>query len=202
MRKLGLLIAGLSLLSGSLFADSFYVGEPGYAGSGCPAGSASVTLSPDQKTLSVLFDTFIAEAGGATLAPMKRAACSISIPVHVPKGFTVTVHKVDWRGYIMTPRGGSVNVRADYFIAGSKGPVFNQTVGSRVSAISKDYLFENDLIGLFLTNKCDGIDTNIRINASVRANSNARLDEVYGSIDSMDMENGVIFHLEPRRCNY
>ena len=45
-------------------ADELYLGVPGYGGNGCPSGSASVTLSPDQKSLSVLFDQYMAEAGG------------------------------------------------------------------------------------------------------------------------------------------
>jgi len=41
------LLALLSLLSFSSFADNILLGQPAYGGNGCPTGSASTTLSPD-----------------------------------------------------------------------------------------------------------------------------------------------------------
>ena len=59
----------LSLLSLSLtpdaLADGIRLGNPEYGGSGCPGGSASVALSPDQSAISILFDQYVVEAGGA-----------------------------------------------------------------------------------------------------------------------------------------
>ena len=47
----------LSLSVASAFAQNdIALGTPGYGGNGCPAGSASVTLSPDAKSLSIIFD--------------------------------------------------------------------------------------------------------------------------------------------------
>ena len=68
MKKI-LAIAALligSSFAGTAFADDIALGEPGYGGTGCPDGSASVTLSPDAKSLSILFDEYYVEAGGET----------------------------------------------------------------------------------------------------------------------------------------
>lgn len=62
-----LLIVGLLLTSGYVHAQSGLVlGRPAYGGTGCPAGTASVTLSPDHDAISILFDQFVTEAGSTT----------------------------------------------------------------------------------------------------------------------------------------
>ena len=57
-----LLSAALRSISVVTFAQNdIALGVPGYGGNGCPAGSASVTLSPDAKSLSIIFDQFITD---------------------------------------------------------------------------------------------------------------------------------------------
>ena len=89
-----LLISG-SFASLSYAQDDIALGNPGYGGTGCPDGTASVTLSPDQKSLSILFDVFVVEAGGATNKSFDRKVCNVAIPVHVPQGISVSVHAID-----------------------------------------------------------------------------------------------------------
>ena len=67
------------------------LGYPGHAGSGCPAGTASASLSPDGSALTLLFDQYKAEAGGMTGLSMDRKTCNISIPVLVPEGYSVSI---------------------------------------------------------------------------------------------------------------
>src|SRR5690606_16125540 len=68
-----LLVAGS--FAGLAQADDIALGEPGYGGTGCPDGSASVTLSPDAKSLSIIFDEYFVEAGGATNKSFDRKSC-------------------------------------------------------------------------------------------------------------------------------
>jgi hypothetical protein len=79
------------VLSAPAFAthDDISLGEPGYGGTGCPDGTVSVTLSPDQKSLSLLFDQYQVEVGGDTGKSFDRKSCNIAIPVHVPQGLSV-----------------------------------------------------------------------------------------------------------------
>ena len=53
-------------------ADDIALGLPGYGGTGCPAGSVDAVLSPDAKTLSILFDQFSAEAGRSSGRTLDR----------------------------------------------------------------------------------------------------------------------------------
>ncbi len=102
--------------------DQIRLGSPAYGGSGCPGGTASASVSPDQQSLSILFDQFSAEAGGTTGKRVDRKSCNLSIPVEVPQGFSVAVIGVDYRGYLNVPSGAMSRFDAEYFWAGSRGP--------------------------------------------------------------------------------
>jgi hypothetical protein len=112
-----------SVVSQAMAQDDIKLGVPAYGGTGCPSGTASVTLSPDSKTLSVLFDQFIAEAGSSVGRTLDRRSCNLAIPVNIPSGYSVSLFQVDYRGFVSIPRGGSGQFRAEYFFAGSRGPV-------------------------------------------------------------------------------
>ena len=74
--------------------DDISLGEPGYGGTGCPSGSVSTTLSPDAKSLSLIFDQYQVSTGGETGRTFDRKSCNVAIPVHVPDGYSVSVLKV------------------------------------------------------------------------------------------------------------
>ncbi|MEQ1770406.1 MAG: DUF4360 domain-containing protein, partial [Devosia sp.] len=79
-------------------ADDIALGEPAYGGTGCPAGTASVALSDDQKSLSIIFDEYFVEAGGETNKSFDRKSCNVAIPVHVPPGLAISVLASEYRG--------------------------------------------------------------------------------------------------------
>lgn len=64
--KSSVLLFSAMMLSAPAFADDISLGEPGYGGTGCPSGTVSVTLSPDAKSLSLLFDEYVVSVGGET----------------------------------------------------------------------------------------------------------------------------------------
>ena len=89
-----MLLASIAALGGLAMAapasaDDISLGIPGFGGSGCPAGSVSATLSPDAKSLSLLFDEYVVSAGGTTGRSFDRKTCNVAIPVHVPQGESV-----------------------------------------------------------------------------------------------------------------
>jgi Domain of unknown function (DUF4360) len=197
MTKKFLTVALFSLLSTSAMSDDIYLGEPGYGGTGCPAGSASVTLSPDLKSLSILFDEFIVEAGGESGKSLARKSCNVAIPVHVPSGMTVSVLKVDYRGFLSLPRGAESRFSAEYFFAGSRGPKIEKTFRG---AKEDDFTVTNDLDLISLVWSPCGKDVNLRINTSLLLKTNRFLDEALSSLDSADIKAGMIYHLSWKRC--
>lgn len=98
----------------------------GYAGNGCPSGSASVVLAPDKKSVSVLFDEYIAEAGGQGQRTFDRKKCDIAFGLKIPSGISVSLIDADYRGFQDLPHGASATFQRDYFFAGSRGPSLTQ----------------------------------------------------------------------------
>nr|WP_295900967.1 DUF4360 domain-containing protein [uncultured Bdellovibrio sp.] len=171
------------------------LGEPAYGGTGCPAGSASVTLSPDQTALSILFDNYVAEAGGARR--VDRKSCNISIPVKVPQGYSVSVFQVDYRGFNSVPRGGQSRFDAEYFWAGARGPRVSRTF---VGPYNDVYTLTDNLIASAVVWTPCGESVNLRVNTSMMAQTNARGEQTLATVDSADITSGVIYHLQWRRC--
>lgn len=194
VKSLGVLFA--LLLAVQVRADDIKLGEPAYGGTGCPGGSASVALSPDQKAISILFDSYVAEAGGATMFDRKN--CNIAVPIHVPQGFSVSVMAIDYRGFVGLPAGARSQLAVNYFLAGAGYGINTQK--SFVGPISTDYLKSDNLgIEALVWTPC-GANTILRANTTLLVTSNAQREEAMGTVDSADIRAGLIYHLQWRRC--
>ncbi len=177
-------------------ADDIRLGVPGYGGNGCPAGSASVTLSPDQKALTLIFDSFLVEAGGPN-ARVARKSCNIAIPVHIPQGFSVSIISADYRGFNSLPSGARSQFAAEYFFAGGQGPRIARTFQG---PLDSDYLITNNLqVTALVWSRC-GESVNLRVNASMTAITNTRNQDVLATVDSADFKAGVVYKLSWKRC--
>jgi len=199
MKKLLSTALLLSALAGTTTtqAKGIELGQPGYGGSGCPAGTASATVSPDGKALSIIFDDYIVEAGGDTRKRVARKNCSIAIPVHVPQGFSVSIIDVDYRGYNMIPRGGKARFSAEYFFAGRRGP---KVVKNFRGSMDDEYLVRNKLgLNASVWSPC-GADVNLRVNSSMMVRTNRQKHETMATVDSADFNAAMVYHLKFKRC--
>jgi len=180
-------------LSATVLADDIQLGLPGYGGNGCPSGSASVTLSPDQKSLSIIFDQFIVETDD--YKRLDRKSCNIAIPVKVPQGYSISIIEADYRGFVSLPRGAQARLTAEYFFAGKRGPQFAK---SWVGAQDTDYNFGNN-IGLeaLVWSPC-GADVTLRVNSAMMVRSTR--GNALATVDSADFNAGIIYKLQWKRC--
>lgn len=198
MKKL-LAIAAL-LISGAFatiaHADDIALGNPSYGGTGCPDGSASVSLSDDQKSLSILFDQFVAQAGGSTNLSMDRKVCNVAIPVHVPQGISVSVLAIDYRGFYDVPVGGKATFGVEYFFAGVKGPSFQKVFAGPASS---DYTITNKLQANALVWSACGADVILRTNPSIRVQTKANA-EAQATVDSEDVSAAIVYKLQWKSC--
>ena len=196
MRTSVLLLSAM-MLSAPVFADDISLGEPGYGGTGCPAGSVSVTLSPDAKSLSLLFDEYQVVVGGESGKSFDRKSCNIAIPVHVPQGLSVSILKIDFRGFNHLPRSASSQFNVEYFFAGTKGPSFQRKFRG---PIDEDYLINNEISAAAIVWSGCGADVNLRTNSSMRLSSLYN-QEAMASIDSEDINAAIVYQLQWRKCN-
>lgn len=188
-----ILVGGLTTIA---HADDISLGQPGYGGTGCPGGSVSATLSPDAKSLSILFDQYQVEAGGTTGKTFDRKSCNIAIPVHVPQGLSISVLAIDYRGYNNVPVGGSTNFNVEYFFAGSRGPVFNKTFSG---PLDSDYLIHNELTAAATVWSACGVDVNLRTNSGIRVTTRNN-KQALATVDSEDVNAAIIYQLQWKKC--
>jgi Domain of unknown function (DUF4360) len=163
------------------------LGLPSYGGNGCPAGSASARVSPDGQELSVLFDSFMALGNDPA---QSRKSCNLVIPITVPQGFQVSLYDADYRGYVSP--GTSGTLRAEYFFAGARGPVFQRTFNGETNYNVRDSL--TTVANVW--SRC-GDSLNMRINASMAARGRGQ-----ATVDSIDLAHrGLVYHIKYRNCN-
>jgi hypothetical protein len=154
---------------------------PAIAGNGCPSGSSDFAITPDGSTLSILFDNYIAESS--------NKSCNMAIPVHIPNGFQVSTMTADFRGFIE----GRAELRRSYFFAGNPAPIKKTKLRNKYG---DDYTVRDNLMIMTESwSKC-GQDVNMRINS--RIIPRGKRSSI--SVDSLDLSNGVVFHLQYRRC--
>ncbi|MDA0713285.1 MAG: DUF4360 domain-containing protein [bacterium] len=179
------------------FADDIRLGNPSYGGTGCPGGSASASLSPDQKSLSLLFDQYVVDAGGQTGRTTSRKTCNVAVPVHVPQGLSLSIFKVDYRGFNSLPTGAYSQFNVEYFFAGARGPDYRKTFYGN---LSDSYLLSNTLSASSIVWSACGQDVILRSNSSMLVRTNSRRDEAFSTVDSADIRAGLRYHLQWRRC--
>ena len=163
--KLLALLASAALVKSAMAMDDISLGIPGYAGPGCPPGSASASLTDDKKTLSILFDQFLVNVGGNTGKTNARTKCDISVPVHVPQGIQVSLITVDYRGYNLLPAGASSEFSVEYFFAGQRGPKYTKTF---YGEMDEDYIVTNKLIASSMVWSRCGEQVILRVNPNLK----------------------------------
>ncbi len=157
-----------------------------YGGTGCPGGSASVSVSPDGQELTILFDRFVAQGNIST---QTRKSCNLSIPIKVPQGFQISLYDADYRGYVAPGTIG--NLRAEYFFAGTRGPVFSRTFRGETNYNVRDRL----ATVADVWSRC-GDSINMRVNAAMTANGAGS-----ATVDSFDLAHrGLVYHIKYRAC--
>lgn len=194
--KVSLIIAGVLSVTAA-GAAGLKLGEPSYGGNGCPAGTASVTVSPDESAVSILFDQFMTEAGGMSGKTIDRKSCNLILPVTVPNGYSVAVFQVDYRGFNAVPSGGYNRFEAEYFWAGARGPKITRQFSG---PITDSFTLTDNLIASAVVWSPCGQSVNLRVNASMLSKTNRYQDDVLGSVDSADISSGLVYHLQFRRC--
>ncbi|WP_022952538.1 DUF4360 domain-containing protein [Leucothrix mucor] len=173
--------------------------DVGYGGNGCPAGSASVTISPDKQSVSVLFDEYIAEAGGQGQRTFSRMKCDIAFSLKVPNGISVSLIDADYRGFMDLPRGARADFSRDYFFAGARGPSLKSNWNGQKS---DDYLIK-DRLGVMANvwSPCGAsVILRSKTAASVRTN---RGNEAMLTVDSVDLTTKTTFkyNFQYRTCS-
>jgi hypothetical protein len=193
MKRLNSILTSLALTAASIAtsmtpasAAQVEILGASYGGSGCPANSASVSVSPDGQELTILFDKFAALGNDAA---QSRKSCNMSIPIKVPQGYQVSLYDADYRGYVAP--NTSASLRSEYFFAGNRGPAFIRNISGETSYNVRDSL----ATVADVWSSC-GDSVNMRVNASISARGAGM-----ATVDSFDLAHrGLVYHIKYRSC--
>jgi len=185
----------------SSFADDIEIGIPGTGGTGCPHGSVSASLSPDRKTISLIFDQYVVQAGRDYGKRVDRKNCQIALPVHVPQGMSVSVFEMDYRGFNSLPQGAWSQFNVEYYMAFPGSPVSGPRYNRRFQGpLDDEYLITNELTANAIVWSPCGADLNLRTNTSMMVTTNTAMEQAMSTVDSIDAKASIIYQLQWRQC--
>lgn len=159
---------------------------------GCPQGTYSVVNSPDGTALSILFDAFLVSADGD-----EQKQCSLSVPLHLPEGYSLGVYRVDYRGYAHLARKETSELTVDYQLGPrNKGRHFRRTTKGEHDG---EFLFtENIGAGLMKRVGCgDEAVLNVAVKLALTG-----AGEAMATLDSSDgaARGGLIYYFDTKKC--
>ncbi|WP_157430479.1 DUF4360 domain-containing protein [Actinomadura macra] len=165
-------------------------------GSGCPAGTATVTSSEDKSSFTVTYSDYLVYAGGDASPTNSRKNCQLSLQVKSP-GYTYAVRGLDHRGFAgLQPDAVGVQ-RTNYYFQGSQeSRTIQRTIKGRYfgewrvnERLNKDEL---------LYKPC-GEERNLNVNTELRVTPGD--DESKVSFLATDTTRGsVTYHFAWKRC--
>lgn len=87
-------------------------------GTGCAAGTTTVTPNGDNTGFSIRYKDFRSEDGGDAAATAFRKNCQVNVNVHIPQGYTFAVARSDYQGKAKLTAGSKALVRSNYYYQG------------------------------------------------------------------------------------
>jgi hypothetical protein len=167
-------------------------------GSGCPAGTTAVAVSPDNTAFTVTYSEYLAQAGGGASATARRKNCQLGLQVHVPGGFTFAVGSADYRGFAHLEPGASALTKANYYFQGDSA---NQAVSHNLSGPYDDDWQSSDVIesASMVFRPC-GVDRNLNVNTELRVNAGFNGAASYIQMDSADGSVSTVYHFAWKKC--
>ncbi|MEU8467455.1 DUF4360 domain-containing protein [Streptomyces sp. NPDC029006] len=169
-------------------------------GSGCPAGTAAVAVSPDNTAFTVTYSAYLAQAGGNSDPTAFRKNCQLNLVVHVPQGFTYAIASADYRGFASLQRGATATQKASYYFQGSSSTV--PRTHPFGGPYNDDWQATDSTDWAQLVWAPCGVLRNFNINTELRVNAGtAAPDKVsFMTMDSTDGDISTVYHMAWKDC--
>lgn len=88
-------------------------------GSGCPAGTADVSMNSDNSSFTVTYSDYRAAAGEGVPATEFRKNCQLTLRVNAPSDHSYAIERVDYSGFAHLDDGAAGLMQAAYYFQGS-----------------------------------------------------------------------------------
>ncbi|MBA3488469.1 MAG: DUF4360 domain-containing protein [Longispora sp.] len=169
-------------------------------GSGCPAGTTAIAVSPDNTAFTVTYSNYLAQVGAGAKPTDFRKNCQLNLRVNVPQGFTYAIANADYRGFASLARGATGFQQASYYFQGMSGTA--SASRSFTGPFTDNWQTTHRVpISALVYAPC-GERRNFNINTELRVNrgsSSPSLNSMM-AMDSTDGSINTIFQLAWKRC--
>ncbi|WP_424923871.1 DUF4360 domain-containing protein [Actinophytocola oryzae] len=170
-------------------------------GSGCPPGSAAVSVAPDNTAFTVTYSTYLAQVGVGSRPTDFRKNCQLNVAVHVPQGFTYAIARADYRGFASLARGANATQRASYYFQGM--PQTEYRTHTFTGALEDNWQTSDETdISALIYHPCGQL-RNLNINTELRVNagtSNTSTTTSFLAMDSADGDINTTYHFHWEHC--
>jgi hypothetical protein len=170
-------------------------------GSGCPAGTAAVAVSPDNKAFTVTYSDYLAQVGVGATPTDFRKNCQLNLRVNVPQGFTYGIAQTDYRGFGHLERGATGTERANYYFQGMSQTTYKSHTWK--GPFSEDWQATDSVeVAAIVYHPC-GEKRNLNINTELRVSAGTSDPKTTTSFMSMDSTDGsieTVYHFAWKRC--
>ncbi|RZU50791.1 uncharacterized protein DUF4360 [Krasilnikovia cinnamomea] len=170
-------------------------------GTGCPAGTAAIAVSPDNTAFTVTYSAYTAQVGVGAAPTDWRKNCQLNIVVHVPHGFTYAISKVDYRGFASLAAGASAIERANYYFQGQSQTAYISH--PFYGPLGDDWQTTDEVAVAALVWAPCGALRNLNINTELRAIAGTSDTTRTTSFITMDSTDGAInttYHFAWAQC--
>ncbi|KAF9045073.1 hypothetical protein BJ165DRAFT_1475072 [Panaeolus papilionaceus] len=112
------LLAGLLYLTGAL-AQKYSITDYILSGTGCARGSATATISDDMRSISLKYQSFVANAGPGVADSNNRKNCQLTLAVSAPAGYQFAFNDFSYSGRYALDSGIKAQYQTDYYFQSS-----------------------------------------------------------------------------------
>jgi Domain of unknown function (DUF4360) len=170
-------------------------------GSGCPSGTAEVTVAPDSTAFTVTYSQFTAQVGSGATPTDFRKSCQLGLNVRVPQGYTYAIAGTDYRGYAHLAAGAVASETAFHYFQGEPQ---NAGIRHNFSGYLDGDWQRTDTVGVaslsFL--RC-GARRNLNVNTELRVSggtSDTKKSTSFMTMDSADGRIDTVYHVAWKKC--
>lgn len=166
-------------------------------GSGCPAGTAEVSVNPDNTAFRVTYNKYSVQDGGNADATDARKNCQLSLRLRAPSGYTFAIAKAVYSGHARLYKGATGLQRANYYFQGSSE---NNYVDHALTGPLNEDFRHTDITGLVFQ-PC-GKSRNLNINTELRVDSGTA-DPSRANVISMETSGeriSTLYHFTWNKC--
>ena len=176
-------------------------------GSGCPAGSWKVRVSPDGEVFTLTFSKYELSLQPEQTASLKTLACNLALELNSPAGTSYAVTKLAYQGYVKMDSGMTAEQSAYYTFTGAgavnvDGPEIRSSKNVIKGPYDDSFLFEDNVSTTALNWSDCATERALLVETRLRLQNGTPKGGGYLNLSSIDGETGgkIILALQTRSC--